>query len=227
MNRGEIAKLLAILKTIPGDPRWCAEHVECYTATLIELPDSVAPILRRALLTEVRFRMRPTYPDLTQYALSLMRDDEPKRVDEIVAEIYGLCSRYGAHGQQSREYPGLWVLGAPPMSRDAAQVVAAFGGWVEFCQEDSPPAVRRGQVMAIAKAVVAGQSDETLNVLRADYRAQIAASKPAALECEPEPVRQIEPRGGGGECINSIGDVVQVLGKRGMLPADAKADRAA
>lgn len=187
----------------PGSaPAWDTGCAQYYFMMLADVPDSVVMPLMRAV--DAAYKFRPSPEEIKETWRQLCAPNDAVTPETVAAQIYALRDKWGAQavpvpGFEER-FPSIRGKGEPnwtdPVKR---QVIAAMGGWVTFCEEETPAGVQRGQLLKIAAAVIGGQGQQTLNELRLEYR-----ERQAALASQNAPSAGHE-LGDGGPLV-SIGD---------------------
>lgn len=150
---------------------------------LSDLPDAAGDTLRCEILR--RWEWLPSVKEIRDLWTSISAPKTATTPDMIVARLYGLRSKHGAHVVPvkglEQSFPILAAKGEPSWTDDnMRRVIAAVGGWVAFCEDESPSGVMRGQLLKIAGSVLAGNSDDDLKRMRIEY--QLAHAEQGQIE---------------------------------------------
>jgi len=187
MTHDNIGKIISLLANMPGDPKWDAEHrrglTQFYTIGLASLPDDATNPLLTATTTgccdQAGRQFRPSVPQILAIWQSIARPMDQSSLTDDLAEIIRLIGKYGPAGSKKRGFEDQWPIirdyGDPSelalMSRAARSTVAAMGGWVAMCEDNSPSGVWRGQFTALYKAASQNQPTSQLLELRRQFQA--------------------------------------------------------
>lgn len=95
----------------------------------------------------------PDPSDIVTIALKMTAESGVTPSD-LVTEILHKIEAYGQYGQTDPNRPSVRLPGPPPLSPNAAQVVAAMGGWMELCWMEAPMSVINGLMLKHAQNVV-------------------------------------------------------------------------
>lgn len=153
-------------------PAWGDGAARFYFATLSDVPDEAVPVLMKAVGTHFRFRPTPSEVLDVWHRVS---DPAPRYTpDSLVSSVRQLVHEYGECAAPmpgfERRWPNLRAPGPPPgLTPEQTRLVAAWGGWAPFCQDDSPMGVRTGQLMKVAEAVCRSAADRDIDDLRLEY----------------------------------------------------------
>lgn len=151
-------------------PAWDKGCARFYFAVLSDIPDAAVPVLMKAVGTQ--FTFRPTPHDILAIYAKLTAPADALTPASLVAKLAERVRRHGACGMPHPTLRNCFLPGPPPDLTDAeASVVATWGGWGPYCEDDSPAGVRRGQLLKVADMVLQGGQGEGLRRLRLEYQA--------------------------------------------------------
>lgn len=203
------AMFLAIIGELPSSAAtpWSAATEQMYLIGLRSIPDAGLPKLCEAVLDVCRFR--PTVHEVKDIWQRLTAEGDAVTPADVVASLSERVQRFGAYACPHPVLRHTYILGPPPdLSPHEKGVVACWGGWENYANDDSPLGVKRGQALKVAEMVIRGEQGDGLRQLRLEYREQQAAlDSQRALDspAEPASLPAPEPRDGGMARLGSLG----------------------
>ena len=170
------AMFLAIIGELPASSAnpWSASTEQMFLIGLRSIPDEGLPKLCEAVLDRCRFR--PSVHEIKDLWQKLTSPLDALTPAGLVASLAERVRNHGAHGMPHPTLRNCFLAGAPPDLTEAeSAVVATWGGWGPFCEDESPVGVRRGQMLKVAEMVISGGEGEGLRRLRLEYQEQQGA----------------------------------------------------
>lgn len=160
-------------------PAWDAGCSRFYFAVLSDVPDTAVVPLMKAVGSQFKFRPTPT--EILDVWGKISAPSDPINPAGLVAKLAERVQKHGAHGMPHPTLRNCYLAGPPPdLTDQEAAVVATWGGWGPFCEDESPVGVRRGQLLKVAEMVLSGHGADSLRQIRLEY----LAKNPPALNGE-------------------------------------------
>jgi len=170
MTTAAFAILATALEMLPPqyDQPWNDKAIRWYFQQLQTIPDCDTAVVAEIIGTQCK--KRPTPAEILERWRDVVAPAKRSAAD-VVGEILTLRSKYGSHVVPDENFPRLLKPGEPQWTDDVKRrVVAVMGGWVAYCEDDTPIGVQRGQLMRAAEQILAGSRDESVNELRLEYQ---------------------------------------------------------